>query len=38
MSDKNEKIELNVPERCPKCGNGSFYRMSHEDPIAVLFL
>ena len=27
-TDENEKIELNVPESCPKCGNGAFYRMS----------
>ena len=23
---ENEKIELNVPENCSKCGKGAFYR------------
>ena len=30
-TDENEKIELNVPECCPKCGNGAFYRMSPDE-------
>ena len=36
-SDKNEKIELNVPESCPKCGNGAFYRMSPDEPWLCYF-
>ena len=36
-TDKNEKIEMNVPESCPKCGNGAFYRMSHEGPWRCYF-
>ena len=36
-TDENEKIELNVPESCPKCGNGAFYRMSHEGPWRCYF-
>jgi hypothetical protein len=30
-NDDNEKIELNVPESCPKCGNGAFYRLSPDE-------
>ena len=28
----DKKFELNVPESCPKCGNGAFYRLSDECP------
>ena len=31
-TDENEKIEINVPESCPKYTNGAFYRMSDEGP------
>jgi hypothetical protein len=31
-TDENEEIELNVPESCPKCGQGAFYRMSPDEP------
>jgi len=37
-TDENDKVELNVPESCPKCVNGSFYRMSDDRSLAVLFL
>jgi uncharacterized protein (DUF983 family) len=30
-TNENEKIELNVPESCPKCGNGAFYRMAPDE-------
>jgi hypothetical protein len=30
-ADENEKIELNIPEKCPKCGKGAYYRMSPND-------
>jgi ribosomal protein S27AE len=28
---ENEKIETNIPESCPKCGKGVFYRMSPDE-------
>ena len=31
-TDEIDEIELNVPESCPKCGKGAFYRMSDEGP------
>ena len=36
-TDENEKIVLNVPESCPKCGKGSFYRLEHEGPWRCYF-
>jgi hypothetical protein len=29
--DENELIELNIPEKFPKCGRGAFYRMSPDE-------
>jgi hypothetical protein len=36
-TDENEKIEHNVSESCPKCGNGAFYWMSDEGPWRCYF-
>ena len=37
-TDENEKIELNVPASCPKCGRGVFPWMSVVRPLALPFL
>jgi hypothetical protein len=29
--NEDEKIELNVPEICPECGRGAFYRMAPDE-------
>jgi len=36
-TDENENMELNVPESCPKCGKGTFYRMSYKALGGVIF-
>ena len=30
-TDANEISEYNIPEDCPKCSQGAFYRMSPDD-------
>ena len=36
-NDEIDEIELNVPESCPKCGKGAFYRMSPDTPWRCYF-
>ena len=36
-TDEDEKTELTVPESCPKCGKGAFYRMSPDEPWLCYF-
>ena len=36
-TDEYEKIEINVPDNCPKCRNGAFYRMSDKGPWRCYF-
>ena len=36
-TNENKYIELNVPESCPKCGRGAFYRMSPDEPWPCYF-